>query len=64
LRWWTRRREYHAVLARGGSRYNLDASVAGSISDEDQEHAGRKNLGSTPYLGTKRRVGNERRSRT
>jgi hypothetical protein len=64
LRWWTRRREYHTALARGGSRYNLDASVAGSISDEDQEHAGRKNLGSTPYLGTKRRVGNERRSRT
>jgi ProQ/FINO family len=42
LRWWTRRREYYAALARGGSRYNLDASVAGPISTEDQAHAGRK----------------------
>jgi hypothetical protein len=42
LRWWTRRRAYHAALAKGGSRYNLDASVAGPVSDEDQAHAGRK----------------------
>jgi hypothetical protein len=42
LRWWTRRHQYYAALARGGSRYNLDASVAGPVSTEDQAHAGRK----------------------
>jgi ProQ/FINO family len=42
LRWWTRRHEYYTALARGGSRYNLDASVAGPVGTEDQAHAGRK----------------------
>jgi hypothetical protein len=64
LRWWTRRREYYAALARGGSRYNLDASVAGSISDEDQEHARRRASDPHHASARKRPAGNERRSRT
>jgi hypothetical protein len=64
LRWWTRRREYYAVLARGGLRHNLDASVAGSISDEDQEHARRKASDLDRTAARKRPASGERRSRT
>jgi sRNA-binding protein len=64
LRWWTRRRAYHAALAKGGSRYNLDASVAGPISDEDQAHAGRKVSDRHHASARDRPAGNARRSRT
>jgi ProQ/FINO family len=42
LWWWTRRPEYHAAVAAGGFRYNLDGSVAGSVAEEHRAMAQRQ----------------------
>jgi ProQ/FINO family len=42
LWWWTRRSEYHAAIAAGGFRYNLDGSVAGTVADEHRAMAQRQ----------------------
>jgi hypothetical protein len=42
LWWWTRRPEYHAAVAAGGFRYNLDGSVAGPVAEEHRAMAQRQ----------------------
>ena len=39
LSWWCSRPEYRAALARGGNRHNIDGSIHGPISTDDQQHA-------------------------
>jgi len=39
LSWWCGRPEYRAALARGGNRHNIDGSIHGPISTDDQQHA-------------------------
>src|SRR5690348_5527015 len=42
LWWWTRRPEYHAAVAAGGFRYNLDGTVAGTVAEEHRAMAQRQ----------------------
>ena len=41
LWWWTRRPEYHAAVAAGGFRYNLDGTEAGVVAEEHRAMAQR-----------------------
>jgi RNA chaperone ProQ/FINO-like protein len=42
LWWWTRRPEYHAAVAAGGPRYNLDGTEAGVVAEEHRAMARRQ----------------------